>query len=143
MALPMIERDATAAGPASSSIGDGAAQCRAIRDSQLRFREAVADFLNEPSMETFDVLRDEGAHYLDFERRVILPFADTQSATDFQIDELRDNHDQLVRAFNIVLWDMPGSYRLLDDVRHLRHVLLQQVQLCERAVCPVLIDLRA
>jgi hypothetical protein len=116
-------------------------RCREIRAAQEEFREALAQFLNQPSMETYEGLRAAGGSYLDFERRVILPFADSYAATDFQADELRNNHDQLVRAFNIVLWDTMGTYRLVDDAAKLRHIFLQQVDLCERAVCPV-IDLR-
>jgi len=119
-------------------------KCREIQDAQLELRDALGDFLARPSMEAFESLRGAGLRYLDFERRVIVPFADSQPATDFQIDELRDNHDRLVRAFNVVLWDSPANYRLLEDARKLRNVFLQQVQqvqLCERAVCPY-IDLR-
>ena len=116
-------------------------QCEAIRDAQGSFREAIGAFLNQPSMETYEVLRATGSSYLDFERRVLLPFADSHAVTEFQADELRMNHDLLVRAFNIVLWDTLGSYRLVEDAAALRHVFLQQADLCERAVCPV-IDLR-
>jgi len=116
-------------------------RCWEIRDAQAAFREAIGSFLNQPSMEAYEALRVAGGAYLDFERRVILPFADSNAATDFQAEELRVNHDLLVRAFNIVLWDTLGSYRLVEDAAKLRHIFLQQADLCERAVCPV-IDLR-
>jgi hypothetical protein len=141
MVIEMTTRLGADGATTSVAPSAGLVKCREIQDAQIRFREALGGFLNEPSMESFEVLRDEGARYLDFERRVILPFADSQAATDFQVDELRDNHDRLVRAFNIVLWDMPGSFRVFDDARKLRHIFLQQVQLCDRAVCPF-IDLR-
>lgn len=130
-------RSTSATMPASA---DGGA-CARIRRAQDHFRDVLASFLSQPSTGTFDALRWEGSAYLEFERDEILSVVDEVDLPLEDVNALRANHDRLVRAFNTVLWDVPGGFQLCDDVHELRHELLQQIELCERAVCPVLVTL--
>ncbi len=113
----------------------GAVTATEIRRAQGRFRDAIVDFLGQPSSLTFGTMHREGLEYLEFERDHLLPSAGRREIDDEQYDQLLEGHFDLVRGVNTIAADTPGTDELRDDANRLRHTLLQQVDLCERTVC--------
>ncbi len=108
-----------------------------IRRAQGRFRDAIVEFLGKPSHLSFGAMRREGIEYLAFERDRLLPSAGRREIDDEQYDQLLEGHFDLVRGLNTIVADTPGTDQLRDDAHLLRHILLQQVDLCERTICRV------
>jgi hypothetical protein len=103
---------------------------RQLHDQQARARDAVSELLDQPSTQCMDRLRSVFARYLRSER---LFLDDPANVHDAWRAELEEQHARVAAAFNSVLWETPGSAALWQRAMHLRHVLLRQIDVCQRA----------